>query len=348
MSFPPVLDGHSDALLRLHRSGGSFLELDSFGHLDLPRAREGGFGGGFFAVFVPGGETFDRSRLVEHEGSYAFPLSPPVGHAEAAATAAEMAELLARTEAEADGALEVVRDAARLEECLREGVLAAILHLEGAEPVAPDLSDLEAWYGRGVRSLGIVWSRPNAFGEGVPFRFPSSPDTGSGLSAAGRALVRACNRLGILVDVSHLNERGFRDVARLTGAPLVATHSNAHAVCPSSRNLTDEQLRTVAASGGVVGVAFDVTMLRPDGRLETDAPLADVVRHVDHVAGVAGIECVALGSDFDGCAPPDEIGDVTGLPRVLEALAAAGYGEDDLARIAHGNWLRVLRATWQG
>src|SRR5919109_2686545 len=108
MSFPLVLDGHNDALLRLHRSGGSFLERDPFGHLDLLRAREGGLGGGFFAVFVPGGETFDRSRLVEHEGAYAFPLSPPVDRAEASAAAAEMAELLARTEAEADGALEVV------------------------------------------------------------------------------------------------------------------------------------------------------------------------------------------------------------------------------------------------
>jgi membrane dipeptidase len=182
----------------------------------------------------------------------------------------------------------------------------------------------------------------------VAFRYPSSPDTGGGLTAAGRALVRACNRLGILVDVSHLNERGFRDVARLSEAPLVATHSNAHAVCPSARNLTDEQLRAIAASGGVVGVAFDVTMLRPDGRLETDAPLADVVRHVDHVARVAGIECVALGSDFDGCALPDALGDAAGLPRVLEAISAAGYGDYELARIAHGNWLRVLRATWQG
>ena len=96
----------------------------------------------------------------------------------------------------------------------REGAVTAIVHLEGAEPIAPDLSNLEGWYERGLRSIGLVWSRPNAFAEGVPFRFPSSPDTGAGLTDAGRELVRACNRLGILVDLSHLNEAGFWDVQR--------------------------------------------------------------------------------------------------------------------------------------
>src|SRR5204862_5975253 len=110
------------------------------------------------------------------------------------------------------------------------GTIAAILHFEGAEPIDSQLNALEVFYRAGLRSLGLVWSRPNAFGEGVPFRFPSSPDTGPGLTAAGRELVRECNRLGILVDLSHLNERGFWDVADVTTAPLVATHSNAHAL----------------------------------------------------------------------------------------------------------------------
>src|SRR5206468_1669749 len=130
--------------------------------------------------------------------------------------------------------------------------------MEGAEPIAPDLSNLERWYDRGLRSIGLVWSRANAFAEGVPFRFPSSPDTGPGLTDAGRELVRACNRLGILVDLSHLNEAGFWDVAGISDKPLVATHSNAHAICPASRNLTDKQLAAIKESDGMVGLNYHV------------------------------------------------------------------------------------------
>jgi len=137
-------------------------------------------------------------------------------------------------------------------------------------------------------------------------------------------------------------------VLRRARGPVVATHSNAHAVCPSSRNLTDAELRAIAAIGGVVGINFSIAMLRPDGRFDTRAPLTDVVHHVDHVAETAGIDHVALGSDFDGAVIPDEIGDVAGLPRVLEALRAAGYDDESLRKIAHGNWLRVLREVWRG
>src|SRR5439155_17471941 len=151
--------------------------------------------------------------------------------------------------------------------------LAAIMHIEGAEAIDPDLDSLEVFYQAGLRSLGPVWSRPNAFGEGVPFRFPGSPDTGPGLTPKGRELVRACNRLGILIDLSHLNEQGFWDVARLSAAPLVATHSCAHALCASSRNLTDKQLDAIKESDGMVGLNFAVCFLREDGANDADTPI---------------------------------------------------------------------------
>jgi membrane dipeptidase len=229
---------------------------------------------------------------------------------------------------------------------LEPGRITAIMHLEGADPLAPDLSDLDAWYERGLRSLGIVWSRPNAFGEGVPFRFPSSPDTGPGLTGAGRRLVRACNWAGILVDVSHLNEAGFWDVAGASDAPLVATHSNAHRLCASSRNLTDEQLDAIGASDGVVGINFANAFLRPDGRPDGDTPLELIAAHVAHVAGRIGVEHVAFGSDFEGATIPDALGGVAGLPRLVETLRAHGFGDDDVAAVTHGNWLRVLERTW--
>jgi membrane dipeptidase len=197
-----------------------------------------------------------------------------------------------------------------------------------------------------LRSIGLVWSRANDFAEGVPFRFPSSPDTGPGLTDAGRELVRACNRLGILVDLSHLNEAGFWDVAGLSDAPLVATHSNAHALCAASRNLTDAQLDAIRDSNGVVGVNFAVTFLREDGSFVPDTPITEIVRHIDYLAGRMGIDHVAFGSDFDGAEIPAELGGAAGLPKLVAALHSAGYDDDAVAKITHGNWLRVLRTTW--
>jgi membrane dipeptidase len=224
--------------------------------------------------------------------------------------------------------------------------VAAIVHMEGAEAIAPDLSNLELWYERGLRSIGPVWSRPNQFAHGVPFRFPSSSDIGGGLTDAGRELLRACNRLGILIDLSHLNWAGFWDVARLSDAPLVATHSNAHALCETSRNLTDEQLAAIRDSGGVVGVNFAVTFLRADGSLVPETPLTEIVRHIDYYVDRMGIDHVAFGSDFDGAVVPAELDGAAGFPRLVGALHDAGYDEDALTKITHANWLRVLDATW--
>jgi membrane dipeptidase len=193
-----------------------------------------------------------------------------------------------------------------------------------------------------------VWSRPNAYADGVPFRFPSSPDTGSGLTGAGKELVGECNRLGVLVDLSHTNERGFWDVAGLTEAPLVATHSNAHALCPASRNLTDRQLDAIRDSDGMVGVNFAVGFLREDGGESEETPLETVVRHVDYLVERVGINGVGFGSDFDGAKVPERIGDVSGLPNLLAALHDAGYDDASLRKLAHENWGRVLRATWRG
>jgi membrane dipeptidase len=197
-----------------------------------------------------------------------------------------------------------------------------------------------------MRSLGLTWSRPNAFATGVPFGFPGSPDQGPGLTDAGRALVRACGELRILVDVSHLNARGFWDVAELSEAPLVASHCGAHALCPSPRNLTDDQLRAIGASGGLVGINFHVGFLRADGADDADTPLSTIAAHAAHVAEIAGVDAVALGSDFDGATMPEAVGDVAGLPAVLDALRDAGFADAELEQVAWRNWRRVLNATW--
>ena len=352
MTDIPIIDGHNDTLLKLHLPDRgeerTFFARSDLGHVDLPRAREGGFGGGFFACYVrnPDDGWTEESALTLTESGYEVADAPPLDPAYARAMADELVEVLFRLEAESGDQLKVVRTSREIESCLSEGVLAAILHFEGAENLGPDPGALQDLYEVGLRSLGLVWSRPNAYAHGVPFRFPSSPDTGPGLTDAGKELVRECNRLGVLLDFSHLNERGFWDAVRITDAPLVATHSNAHALCQTSRNLTDRQLDAIRDSDGMVGVNFAVAFLREDGAEEEDTPIEDVVRHVDYLVERVGVERVGFGSDFDGAKVPSEIGDASGLPKLLAALRQRGYDDAALKKLAHENWVRVLRETW--
>jgi membrane dipeptidase len=353
MDSLPIFDGHNDTLLKLRfperGEERGFFERGDLGHIDLPRAREGGFGGGFFACYARNPEDdgwTEESALTLTENGYEVADAPPLDPVYARDFADGLVETLFCIETESEGEVRIVRTADELESCLDDGTLAAILHFEGAENLGPDPEALENLYERGLRSLGLVWSRPNAYAHGVPFRFPSSPDTGPGLTDAGRKLLRECNRLGVLMDLSHLNEKGFFEVAALSEAPLVATHSNAHALCPASRNLTDEQLDAIRDSDGMVGVNFAVGFLREDGKEEEDTPIQTVVRHVDYLVERIGIDRVGFGSDFDGAKVPRDIGDASGLPRLLGALRDRGYDDAALKKLAHENWVRVLRKTW--
>ncbi|WP_445502252.1 dipeptidase [Microvirga sp. G4-2] len=346
----PVFDGHNDVLLRLMRGKmqpeKAFLEGDNIGHLDLPRMRQGGFFGGFFAVYVPSPDMgLDVDALMTHT-EYDVPLPPVLDLAPSQQVTVHMASILMRIERASKGEVKICRSAADLRYCLDNGKLAAILHIEGAEGIDPDLYMLDVLYESGLRSIGPVWSRPNIFGHGVPFRYPSTPDTGPGLTERGRELVKACNRLKIMVDLSHLNEKGFWDVVRLSDAPLVATHSNAHVVCPHSRNLTDKQLAAIRESRGMVGVNFATSFIRPDGQRSDDTPLEEMIRHMDHLIEHVGVDGVGLGSDFDGATIPAEIGDVRGLPRLVDAMRRHGYDEATLRKLCYENWINVLERTW--
>jgi membrane dipeptidase len=340
----PVFDGHNDALTR---EGNEDLACRSDrGHLDLPRMREGGMRGGIFAIFTPSNGEPSRQVSFGAGGSYSEPLAEPVEHEAAAAHAAQAANRL--LELERRGEVVVARSIADVDGA-RQGQTppAAVMHLEGAEAIDGDLELLEAWYEQGLRSLGPVWSRANAFAHGVPFRFPSSPDVGSGLTDRGRALVATCAERGILVDLSHLNEAGFWDVARLEPGPLVASHSGAHALCPASRNLTDRQLNAIGASGGLVGIVFATPFLRPDFADNPETPLALIADHARYVADRIGVAHVALGSDFDGATIPAELGDAAGLPRLVAALSAAGFDPAEIEAICWLNWRRALAAWWR-
>ncbi|SDD15411.1 dipeptidase [Ruegeria marina] len=341
-----IFDGHNDVLTELSRAGGRAAAPGFLtglpGQMDLPRARKGGFGGGFFALWSRSDGLTDFSAL---GSEYDVPLPDPVPDAQAwEMIRAQTDTLLALEEF---GALRICTSTAQIARARADGVLSAILHLEGAEGIGPDFHELEELYALGLRSLGPVWSRPNVFGHGVPFRYPSGPDIGPGLTERGRELIARCEEMGILVDLSHLNLAGFRDVAEISKRPLVATHSNAHAVVPHARNLTDAQLRIMAESGGLAGLNYESTFVRPDGRPDDDIPPGFLLAQLDHLIDRLGEEGVGLGSDFDGCTPPRWLNTVDNLPALVQAMEQHGYTAARIERICWGNWMRVLAEVWR-
>jgi membrane dipeptidase len=305
----------------------------------------GGVRGAIFSVFT---RSADERRTPVPRGDgvlefeYARSVPQPIAAAHATRAAARLIGLARR------GLVRLARRVSDLEEAYYgDGPPVAVLHLEGAEAIDPGLEALELWYAAGLRSLGPVWSRANAFGHGVPFISPASPDIGPGLTTAGRGLVLRCSELGILVDVSHLNEAGFWDVARLQAGPLVASHSAVHRLCPASRNLTDAQLDEIGASGGLVGIVFACPFLRSDFAEDPNTPIELIATHARYVAERIGSRHVALGSDFDGATIPAAVRDAAGMPRVLDALARVGFTDAEVRAVAWENWRRAIAAWWQ-
>jgi membrane dipeptidase len=353
----PVFDGHNDTLLHLAlKNPGSEASFFSGreGHIDFPKAQAGGFAGGFFAMFAPSTKWKKeivwrkmgaRGPLKKH--GWDVPLAERVGQPYALNAVMAMMASAFKLEKMSENMFKVVRTSRQLSSAIEKGVMAAVLHIEGVEALKKDLGALGVLYEAGLRSLGPVWSRSNAFGHGVPFNFPDTPDIGAGLTGAGMDLVRLCNELGIMVDLSHMNTRGFWDVVALSDAPIVASHSGAHALCPSPRNLTDDQLKAIGDSGGIVGINFARAFLREDGQGDKETPLTEIVRHAAYVAEKIGVDHVAFGSDFDGTTVPQDLGDASGLQKLIGALKDAGFSPKDRTKIAHGNWVRILTETWK-
>lgn len=344
-----VFDGHNDVLLRLWHNGkkggdpvAEFVDGTAQGHIDVPRAKAGGLAGGLCAVYIPSGDLILQEP--DENGHYVTPLAAPLQRQPSLDIAMEKLAIAYRVERA--GGWKICRSTADIRKAMKEDIFAAVLHMEGCEAIDEDLDALEVFCAAGLRSLGPVWSRHNAFGHGVPFAFPMSPDSAPGLTDAGFELVKRCNQLGILIDLAHITEKGFWDVAKTSDQPLIASHSNAHALTGVARNLTDVQMDAIKERNGLVGLNYAVTMLRPDARDDAKTPLSDMVRHIDYMVERMGIDCVALGSDFDGATVPAEIADAAGNQNLVAALKAAGYSEVELAKICRENWLRVLAQAW--
>ncbi|WP_316859639.1 dipeptidase [uncultured Cohaesibacter sp.] len=343
-TYYPVFDGHNDTLLRLvmaQKEGNpiSFIEGSDTLHIDQPKAKEGRFAGGFFASFVPPktkpGEVLDfQARVQPLEQPYALEV-----------TMSMMACAL-RLEQQDGSNIKICLSSDDVDLAMKEGKIALLLHIEGAEAIDGEFESLDVLHAAGLRSIGPVWSRSNIFGHGVPFNFPGSPDTGPGLTDLGKELVRRCNAMGILIDLSHLNEKGFWDIHAIGEKPLIATHSNVHALCPSPRNLTDKQLAAIAETNGLVGLNYSVGFLREDGdKSKIDMSLDIMVDHLAYLVDKLGEDGVGLGSDFDGTTIPQKIGSCAGNKALIDQMRQRGFGETLIEKIAYKNWLALLKRS---
>jgi membrane dipeptidase len=332
---PVAIDLHSDTLSRMRElrlPPEAFLEEgEAEGErplqVDLSGARAAGLHALAVAVFMgpgsaPGVEGVPRASEV--------PL---------ASEGLEMAALLGKIERASGGVVRQARTAGQILSGRSEGALSLLLSLENAGDVSNgSLEVLERYRDLGVKMAGLVWYARNPFGSGVGKRSDAC-----GLSPLGIEAVRALGRWGIAVDVSHLNPAGVRDVLHTATGPVVATHSNALSLCPHPRNLDDDQIREIAARGGVIGLCLFPKFLRDTSG--GNASVLDAVRHLERIAEVGGIGCIASGADFDGIhQTPEGIGGIRDLPRIAEALRGSGWSEGEVAAYRGGNAMRVLES----
>jgi membrane dipeptidase len=318
-----VIDAHCDTMLGIAGQGfrpssspRDFFTRNDSGHIDLPRLKEGGVTCQVMALFV--GAQFKPTR--------------------AARCTLELLDslysLLDQTED-----FRLATKAAHIEEAKMKGEVAALLSIEGGEAVEGSLGLLRSFYKLGVRAMGLTWNERNDIADGV-----GETSAGSGLTDFGVSLVREMERLGMLVDVSHLSDASFWALDTVAERPYIASHSNARALASAKRNLTDRQIEALAKKGGVIGVVFLPSFVDDNPDAASVARLCD---HIDHIKKIAGIDHVGLGSDFDGyqVAPgkPVVIEDASEMPKITAELVSRGYSEEDVKKVLGGNWLRVYR-----
>ncbi|ENX45516.1 hypothetical protein F886_02297 [Acinetobacter sp. NIPH 542] len=338
----PVFDGHNDALTRLWLSDHAdpvhaFIHERLAGHLDLKRCQQAGFMGGMFAIFLP-----PYSYVQQHHPNKLFDQNASdFTQQQIEQICLEQLDL-AHQLAQHSKNIKICTSVQNIQDCLVEQKLAIVLHMEGAEALQQNPDLLDVFYERGLRSIGPLWNRPSRFGHGLNAKFPHSPDTGAGLTSDGKDFIKRCADKKMVIDVSHMNEQAFWNTVDILQQPIVATHSNAHALCPQARNLTDSQLKAIRESKGMVGVNFDVAFLRSDGQRNADTLIDVILEHLEYLMDHLGEEHVGFGSDFDGALIGAELEDVTGLHRLIERMQQRGYSKTLIENICLNNWVRVV------
>lgn len=306
-----VIDGHCDSLGDYLNGKRTLQNPDEGGHWDLKRAREGKIMIQFLAAYIESEYKPSRSLL----------------------RGLELIHAAHRFIKENNTDVFLIKDQKDLLLLPSHEKTALLLSVEGGEILGEDLFMLDLIYELGVRALGLTWNQRNAIADGA------GEKTQSRLTRFGERVIDRMNKLGMLIDVSHLNEAGFWHVLELSNQPIVASHSCAYSLCPHPRNLTDDQLRALARNHGVVGVNFFPAFLRQEG----EAALSDVVRHICHIAEVAGVETVGIGSDFDGISyTPLGLEHVGKMSELSKALSDVGFTHQEIEQIMYKNFMRLL------
>jgi len=307
-----LIDGHIDVVFSMKLKPRNFAQRSGIGHVDFPRMKEGGVTAAFFAVF-PASNDF---VIAEGVNSF-FNL---IENKENNLSQIKRVEDFVQTE--------------------KSGKIGAILHFEGSGGLDSEFINLRNYYRLGLRSMGLSWSNYNKFATGV------GTIEERGLTAEGRELVKEMEKLGIVVDVSHLNEKSFWDVIEVASKPIIASHSNAYAVCKHPRNLTDEQIKAIAELKGTIGINFSVNFLS-EKKDANSIQFEDIYAHIEHIVNLVGIDHVSFGSDYDGTDVPMILKDISYYPKLLEFLEKKGFSRDDIEKIAYKNFLRVFKNVWK-
>ena len=294
-------------------------------HTDLPRLKQGGVGAVFFAAYVSSGfglagnRAYTRAQQVIDIIRYDIIERYPN-------------DFVAST------------SAAQIEAAHKQGKIAALIGIEGGHAIQDSLERLREFYERGVRYMTLTHTNTNNWADSSGDINDAAVMHHNGLTDFGKDVVREMNRLGMIVDISHVADRTFFDALAVSKAPLIASHSSCRALANNARNMTDQMIVELAKKGGVVQVNFYCNFLTVEK--PPRATLADVVAHIDHIRQIAGIDAIGIGSDFDGidCVPVG-LEDVSKFPKLTRALLEKGYSAEDVRKIYGGNFLRVMRAV---
>lgn len=304
--------GHVDTLLNYYKDQDyDFNKINKNFQVDLPRLKKGNVGVVIFAIFVDSKYKpyFALERTIQLIDKFYDTI-------------------------ESTKEIDLAKNYSEINYLNSENKIAAILGLEGAEGIF-DLSALRMFYRLGLRIVSLTWNQRNQFADGI-----GEYGANGGLTHSGKELIKEMNSLGIIVDLSHLAPKSFWDIIEITESPVVATHSNVKTICNHPRNLSDEQIKAIAESGGLVGINFCPEFIKDKGITE----IKDIIKHINYIRELVGIEHIGLGTDYDGISnTPNGLEDVSKIPKLVEALFNEGYNTSDIKKILQANWLRLFK-----
>lgn len=320
MTKTNAVDMHCDTILRLVDDNGDLYSNE--GQLDIKRMKESGYLLQCFAMFIDL-KRYDKplERTLQMIDKYYQEMEKNVSY------------------------IRPVFSYSDIEENMRNKIMSAMLTIEDGGVTQGNLSFLRILYLLGVRMITLTWNYENGIGypsfqtiDGKPdFK---KPETGKGLTKEGIAFVKEMERLGMIIDVSHLSDKGFYDVYENTSKPFVASHSNSRSECLSTRNMTDDMIKKLASRGGVLGINYCTSFVNEDGKY---SHVKDLIKHIKHIKELVGIDYVGLGSDFDGIGNNLELNSCDKLPLLQEEMRKSGFTDDEIEKVFYKNTLRVFK-----